>query len=112
MILGIQILGVLFALFMIYLSFLYKKKKEFDSKDYSFWLILWIVFILFTLFPSMLDPVTRTLQLPRTMDLLILLGFIFVMGITFNNYALLKKSQRKIEWLVRKMALREFKKEK
>ncbi|MEE9525444.1 MAG: DUF2304 domain-containing protein [Candidatus Woesearchaeota archaeon] len=107
MILGIQILGILFALFMMYLSFMYRKRNEFDSGEYAFWLILWIVFILVTLFPGVLDPITKTLSLPRTMDLIILVGFIFIMGLTFQNYASLRKSQRKMEGLVRRMAFKE-----
>ena len=112
MILGLQIIGVFFALFMMYLTFLYRKRKEFDSKEYMFWMIIWVVFVLISLFPHILDPFTKTLQLMRTMDLLILLGFIFIIGLSFSNHILLKKTQKRVESIVRKMALREFKKKK
>ena len=104
MLLGIQILGVLFALFMIYLTFVHQKRKEFTAKEYIFWIVLWMGFIVVTIFPNVLGPFVRTLQLSRTMDFLIILGFIFVVGILFHNYIALRKMQIKVEEVVRKVA--------
>ena len=59
MVLGIQIAGFLFGLFMIYYSFLNYKRREFTVKEFSFWLILWIGFIIVTLFPFVLDPIVK-----------------------------------------------------
>jgi len=33
MLLGIQLVGVLFGLFMLYITFLHGKRKEFSSKE-------------------------------------------------------------------------------
>ncbi|MBW2977999.1 DUF2304 domain-containing protein [Candidatus Woesearchaeota archaeon] len=110
MLLGIQILGVLFALFMFYLTFLSQKRKEFTAKEYIFWVLLWICFIIITLFPNILAPFAETLNLQRTMDLIIMLGFVFVIGMIFVNYILLKKTQRRVEELVRRIAYKELKK--
>ena len=55
MILGIQILGVLFGLFMVYYSFLKMKKKEFSNNEFVFWGIVWIIIMLLVLFPHSLD---------------------------------------------------------
>ena len=107
MLLGIQILGVLFALFMLYLTFIHQKRKEFTSKEYTFWIVLWLGFIIVTVFPKVLDPFVRTLQLSRTMDFLIILGFILVVGVLFHNYIALRKTQRKVEDVVRKVAHKE-----
>ena len=109
MILGIQLLGILFALFMIYLTSLYQKRKEFDAKEAAFWIILWTIVILVTLLPDLLNPITATLQLGRTMDLFIILGFMLVMGVAFHNYLSLRKTQRKVETIVRKLAINERK---
>ncbi|MFC1769002.1 DUF2304 family protein [Nanoarchaeota archaeon] len=105
MILGIQIIGVLFGLFMIYSSFINFKRKEFSAKTFGVWLILWIVFLILTIFPNILDPVAETLDFARTMDLFIVLGFMFLIGAVFLNYTLLRKNQRKLEDLVRKIAV-------
>lgn len=107
MLLGIQILGVLFALFMLYLTFLQQKRKELSGKEYIFWVFVWVLFIIITIFPKILEPVIRTLNIVRVMDLLVILGFLFVVGVLFHNYLNLRKVQKKVESLVSKMAVKE-----
>ena len=104
MIIGIQIVGVLFGLFMIYLTFLHQKRKEFSAKEYLFWTLSWIVFIIIAIFPNILAPFVEGLKLGRIMDLLTIFGFLFVIGLLFNNYTNLKKTNKKIEEIVRKVA--------
>ena len=49
-ILGVQIVGVLFSIFMVYVSFLNWKKKDLNNLEMLFWLFLWIFFIIIVLF--------------------------------------------------------------
>jgi len=107
MLLGIQILGVLFALGMLYLTFLQQKRKELSGKEYVFWVFVWIIFIVITVFPNILEPVIKTLNIVRIMDMLVILGFLFVIGVLFYNYLNLRKVQKKVESLVSKMAVKE-----
>jgi hypothetical protein len=106
MVLGIQIAGFLFGLFMIYYSFLNYKRKEFAPKEFGFWLLLWIVFIIITLFPFVLDPIVKTFGFFRTLDLLIISGFLFLIVSIFYTYTLVRKTQRKLEVVVRQMAMK------
>ncbi len=110
MILGVQLLGVLFALFMIYQAFVHNKRKEFTTKEYAFWILLWVCFIIVTLFPSVLNPMLGTLSLTRAMDFFTIVGFLFVLGLVFNNYIVTKKTNKKVEDLVRKIAIEESEK--
>ena len=110
MILGVQMIGVLFGLFMVYLTFLYKKRKELDQKESVFWFIVWIIFIIIAVFPQILSPIVQTLSFTRTMDMLVILGFMFVIGLSFYNYHILRKTQKKVEDIVRKIAFKEEKK--
>lgn len=106
MLLGIQILGVLFGMFMLYLTFIYGKRKEFNTTEGTIWIIAWILFIFLAILPRSLDFLVKDiLSVSRTMDFLIILGFMFVLGVTFYNYYLLKKTQKKLENLVRNIAI-------
>ena len=105
MILGVQLIGILFALFMLYLTFLHRKRKEFTLKESVFWSLAWLCFFGITLFPTFLDRITKALDFSRTMDLFIVLGFIFILGVTFYNYTLLRRTQNKVEEIVRAVAL-------
>lgn len=104
MLLGIQILGLLFAIVMIYLTFIHSKKKNITVREYFFWLCVWIVFIIVTLFPNITSPFLETLNVARIMDLFVVLGFAFIAAFLFKNYITMRKMQKKIENLVRKIA--------
>lgn|SRR3989338_1701029 len=105
MVLGIQILGILFGIFMIYQSFLHFKRKEFTAKAFGIWTGLWVVFVVFAVFPQIVDPIVYGLDFARTMDFYIVLGFMFLVGAVFFNYVLLRKNQKKLEEMVRKDAM-------
>ena len=105
-ILGIQILGILFGFFMMYYTFLQYKRKEFTTKEYGFWFIFWASFVVVTLFPQILDPVLITLNISRTLDFFIIVGFLFLIFVVFYTYTIVRKNQRKLEEIVRNMALK------
>jgi len=106
MVLGIQIVGVFFGVFMIYYTFLQRKRNEFTTTEYLFWTILWLLFMSFAIFPNMLNPAVKTFKLARTMDFFIIAGFIFLTGAVFYTYTIVRKSQQKIEKVVREIAIR------
>ncbi|MBU0627933.1 MAG: DUF2304 domain-containing protein [Nanoarchaeota archaeon] len=104
-ILGIQILGFLFGIFMAYYTFLHYKRKEITIKEYSFWVGLWVVFITLTLFPAILKPFLKQIGFARALDFFIVAGFMFLIGSMFYIYLLVRGNQKKIENIVRKIAL-------
>ena len=105
-ILGIQIIGILFGFFMMYYTFLQHKRKEFTMKEYSFWFIFWAGFVVITLFPQILDPVLVTLNIARALDFFIIAGFLFLIFAIFYTYTIVRKNQRKLEEVVRNLALK------
>ncbi len=112
-ILGVQIIGILFALFMFYITFLHQRRKEFTVKESIFWFGSWSVFLILVVFPTSLDfIVTDVLQFSRRMDFFIVIGFIFVIGMLFHTYTIVRKSQKRIEEIVINLALKEGKKKK
>ena len=108
-ILGIQILGILFGFFMMYYTFLHHKRKEFTIKEYGFWFVFWGIFVIITLFPQLLDPLLETLNIARTLDFFIITGFLFLLFVVFYTYTIVRKNQRKLEEMVRNMALKKNK---
>ena len=104
--LGVQIIGLLFGFFMMYYTFLHYKRKEFTIREYSFWLALWALFIVVTLFPVILDPILKTLSIARALDFFVIVGFLFLIGAIFYTYTIVRKNQKKLEEIVRNMAMR------
>jgi hypothetical protein len=111
MFLGIQILGILFALFMVYFTYLHFKRKEFGSLEFRIWIVLWLGLIFITIFPNSLDfLIKNVLSLQRPLDFFIICGFLFLVFITFLNYSTTKKNKRNIEKIVSAFAHKETKK--
>lgn len=110
MVLGIQIIGVLFGLMMLYITFLNLKRKEYDVKEFVLWLLVWLFFLFFTIFPQVLDSITKPLSIVRKFDLLVVMGMLFVIGISYYNYAITRKLQRKMEKVVSAVAIKKAKK--
>ncbi|MBS3132458.1 DUF2304 domain-containing protein [Candidatus Woesearchaeota archaeon] len=104
-ILGVQILGMIFGFFMIYYTFLQHKRKEFTAKEYGFWLAFWAAFLAVTLMPQILDPILSTLSIGRALDFFIIAGFLFLIFVSFYTYTIVRKNQRKLEDVVRKIAI-------
>ena len=105
-ILGIQIVGFLFGLFIIYYSFLNYKRKEFTIKELLFWVFLWVVFLILSLFPFILDPIIKPLGFFRAFDFFIMSGFLFLIVAIFYTYTITRKNQKRLETIVREMATR------
>ena len=105
MVLGIQIAGLLIGMFLIYYDFLVYKRKEFTAKEFVFWVVLWLGFILVTLFPSILEPVVKSFGFFRVLDAFLIGGLLFLMVIIFYTYIITKKKQKQVEAIVREIAL-------
>jgi len=105
MVVGIQIVGLAFALFMLYNFFINYKKKDISSKEFKTWTIFWIIFIILTLYPAALDPILGTLNFNRALDFFTVMGILFLVLITLHNYLLVKRTKHRVELLIRKIAL-------
>jgi len=111
-ILGVQIIAILFAIFMIYIAFLHWKRKDINGGEIFFWAILWLGFIVITLFPDLLQNVTQKLFFTRVMDFLMVIAFMILAFLGFQNHVSNRRMERKIEELVRKEATKDVEKKK
>lgn len=105
MVLGIQVIGTVFGAFMLYMSFLQWKKREFTLNEWVFWSVFALGFSGISLFPDLLNPIVASLKLQRKLDFLIILGFMFLIFATFYSYRVVRKVQKGLEELVRQLAL-------
>jgi hypothetical protein len=105
MVLVIQIIGALFGAFFLYLAFLNFKRKEFSVNEWLVWSAVALIFVVVMLIPDILNPVIRTLNIGRKMDLMIIAGFMFLTGAIFYTYRISLKNKKKLEEVVRKIAI-------
>jgi len=112
MIIGLQYVGILFGLVMIYFTFLYYKRREYDLRGFITWMIIWVGFIVLAAVPSTVYGIMQEFHIQRTVDFFVISGFLIFSVIIFRTYAITKKNQKRVEILVRKIAHAKAKKEK
>ncbi|MFH1181323.1 MAG: DUF2304 domain-containing protein [Candidatus Woesearchaeota archaeon] len=105
MVLSIQVFGLLFGVVIAYLAYTKYKRREFTLTETTFWVTTAVLFSTVAIFPGILDPIVESLSLARTMDLFIILGFMFLLISTFYIYGLVRVNQKKLEEIVRKIAI-------
>ena len=99
-------MGLLFGVLLIYVTFLNYKRKQFTIKEFIFWVVFWAVLVLTALFPNSLDFLVKNiLNLSRPLDFFIIAGFLFLIGALFYTYTIVRKLQKKLEDLVRQIAI-------
>jgi len=108
----LQLLGVGYLAFMLYLTFLYYKKNQYTIRNFIFWAVVWGGGILMLLFPATTSLLTQQLKVGRVLDFYLILGLMFFSIITFMSFATARKTEARVEALVRRLALSEKKRKK
>lgn len=103
----IQILSVIFGIFMLYVVRIHRKKEVLDRNEVFFWNTLWLGFIYVAFFPQTFRGLIQRLQIARVFDLLVIVAFMIITFITFQNRITIKNLSRKLEEIIRKKALYE-----
>jgi hypothetical protein len=106
---GIQILGIAFGLFMAYLTYLYYRRRNFSGNDFAVWMSIWIGFLVVTIFPQPLEFLVKPLMVNRLLDLLMVVSFMVLFVLMFMTYRTNKMNEKKINRIVREVALMEKK---
>ena len=104
-----QIIAVFFGLLMAYLTFLHYKKKDFNRYQFVIWELLFSGFIIMTVLPEKFNFLLDKLGIARAFDLFAIIAFIVILFLTFHNYLLITKLNKKIENKVRDEALKNIK---
>lgn len=105
MISGVQIIGILFSLSMLYLTFVHRKRRAFGRSETLGWMVMWLCFIVALLFPNTFSIFTQRLGFARAFDLFSIVGFVIILSLSFHNYVSLARLKKKLEASVRKEAL-------
>lgn len=106
---GIQIVAIIFAIWMIYFSYLHFRRGEFKKIEFFLWQILWLGLILVVVFPVSVKFILDTFSIGRTFDLVVIVGMVVLFGITFRNYVIVKRMEKKMEDFMRQELINSIK---
>jgi len=103
---ALQLFSIFFGLYMLYWCFLVYKKKLICIRELIFWVVVWLSFMVVVIFPDLTKSILQTFKINRTMDLLMILTFVILWFITFRNYTENKQLKKKLQDLVRTVAIK------
>ena len=102
---GIQLLAVLAAMVMAYLSYRALRRAELRLSEFALWTAIWLGLALVSIFPARLRAFVVPLQVARLLDLVVIAGM-FVLGATlFHLNRSVRRMDRRLEALVQHLAL-------
>lgn len=107
---AIQILAILFALWMTYFTSLHFRRREFAFSEFVMWEVLWVGLIVVVVFPASVHFLLTTFKINRTFDLVVIVAIMALFASSFRTTVLLKRVQRKMEDVIRREALEEARK--
>lgn len=106
MVLGLQVVAIVFALMMIYFAYLHYLRGEINGMEIFSWFLIWTITIGIVIFPQLLQTFAQTFAITRVFDLMVVGAFILVISIAYKTYIRTKKLEKKMEELVREEALK------
>lgn len=106
MIIGLQVIALLFAFTMVYFAILHYKRGEINGIEIVSWLVMWGVAVVVIIFPELLQNFAKTFLVTRVFDLMVIGGFILVITLSATAYLKTKKNEKRLEELVRKLSLK------
>lgn len=102
---GLQLVAIIFALWMLYFSYLHFRRGEFNRIEFFLWQVLWLGLLIVVIIPKSVNFILQAFSITRTFDLVVVVGVVILFGVTFRNYVVIKRLERKIEESVRKHAI-------
>jgi hypothetical protein len=112
MILGLQIIAILFAFAMIYFAVLHRRRGELNRAEILSWVTIWVATIVIVVFPELLRKFAQAFFITRLFDLMVVGGFVLVIAMVARVYVSTKRMEKKLEDYVRHEALKSIKKKK
>lgn len=106
MIIGLQIIAILFSLSMIYFAVLNYKRKEMNRMEILGWMVVWVGTIIVVVFPELLRTFAKTFLFARVFDMMVVGAFILVISMAASAYLRTKRNEKRLEDLVRKLSLK------
>jgi hypothetical protein len=107
----IQIIGIFFALFLLYYTYLNYKKRTITLREFFAWAVLWIGLMLVTVFPSIVNVFLEGFGINRALDLFVIVAIFILLVVIFHNYITVHRLEIRIEKFVRSEALKQVKPE-
>lgn len=103
---GLQFVAIIFALWMLYFSYLHYRRHEFNRIEFITWELLWVGLIFVVILPQSVKFFIQAFSITRTFDFVVIVGIMVLFGLTFRMYVLQNRIEKKIQQIVRDSTLK------
>ena len=108
MIKPIQVIAIIFAIFLLVKVILRLKNKKLTLNEFLFWSTMWVLLILLSIFPQVSDRIANFFGFGRGLDFFIVSSILLMFYLIFRVISKLEDMDAKITKLARNMALKEM----
>lgn len=102
----IQLVAAVFALAMMYQTYMNIRRNELGFGGGVLWGGLWLALLLVSLFPGPLRRLNGVINVVRLLDLVTIGGLLVFGAISYRLYLLTRRLEKSIELIIRQLALR------
>jgi hypothetical protein len=102
---GIQVVAIAFALLMGYQTYIDLRRGELTLAGGVMWLALWLGLFLVSLLPGVFEHLNGVVRVARLLDLVVIVGMLAFSALTYRVYLATRRLERRLDALVRELAL-------
>ncbi|HDD05205.1 MAG TPA: DUF2304 domain-containing protein [Candidatus Aenigmarchaeota archaeon] len=102
----IQLMGIVFGVFLVYESWVFRVKGEIKKYDFLLWVLVGSALVLINVFPSSLNSILESMGFLRAFDFFTLVGFFLVLSMLLYLNRVVRRCEDKIGKIVEEIALR------
>ena len=106
MVLIIQVVGIVIALFSLLMVLIRFRKKQISLREFSLWGVFWIILGVFILYPWLMSRLATLVGVGRGVDVIVYLGLILLFYLVFKINVRMEKIEQDITKIVKEEALR------
>ena len=106
MILIIQVVGIVIALFSLLMVLIRFRKKQISLREFSLLGVFWIILGVFILYPWLMSRLATLVGVGRGVDVIVYLGLILLFYLVFKINVRMEKIEQDITKIVKEEALR------
>ena len=97
----ISVIGIAFGIYQY-------KNDSFSNLVVSLWSFVWLMIIIFALFPHLTTTLAHIFGIGRGLDSIYIISILFLFYIVFKLYNKMEKQKKRINELVSQLALKEY----
>lgn len=109
MIIGLQIIALVFSFMLVYFALINFKRGEISRLELYIWSGIWMIVAFVVVFPEMLRTLSMRFLITRLFDLMVVGGFVLVIIMSAMVYTKVRRMEKKVEKYVTTDAIKNAK---